>query len=417
MNPNEIVCNSIYKDLSKIRSEFPVLHQKVNGGPLIYLDNAATTQKPLSVIHAVDEYYQCYNSNIHRGVHHLSQKATLAYEGSRVKIARFINARYSHEIIFNKGTTDGINMMAYCFNKKFLKKGDVVLISAMEHHANIVPWQIFGQENGVELRVVPIDASGELNMDAFRSMLNEKVKLVSVTYVSNTLGTVNPVKEIIKMAHRQNIPVLLDAAQAIAHMAIDVQELDVDFMVFSGHKMYGPTGIGVLYAKETWLEAMPPHQGGGDMIKEVTFERSTYNRLPYKFEAGTPAISSAIGLGVAVDYLEAIGMPEIAAYEHELTAHLIGSLTEIEELRLIGNAKNHAGAASFVISGHHNSDIGELLNQQGIAVRTGHHCTQPLMKIFNIKGTVRASLALYNTHTEIEDFISGLKNAISILKS
>jgi cysteine desulfurase/selenocysteine lyase len=417
MNPNDIVCNSVYKELFKIRSEFPLLHQKVNGAPLIYFDNAATTQKPLKVISTMNEYYSTYNSNIHRGVHQLSQKATLAYEESRIKIARFINARYAHEIIFNKGTTDGINMMACCFNKKFLKKGDVVLISAMEHHANIVPWQIFGQENGVELRVVPIEASGELNMDAFRSMLNEKVKLVSITYVSNTLGTINPVKEIIKMAHLQDIPVLLDAAQAIAHTAIDVQELDVDFMVFSGHKMYGPTGIGVLYAKEAWLEEMPPHQGGGDMIKEVTFERSTYNRLPYKFEAGTPAIAAAIGLGAAVDYLNALGMKEIAAYEHELTDHLIGALKEIEELRMIGTAKRHAGAASFVISGQHNSDIGELLNQQGIAVRTGHHCTQPLMKIFNIKGTVRASLALYNTHEEINDFISGLKNAISILKS
>lgn len=415
MNPNDIVCNSI--DLFKIRSAFPILHQKVNGAPLVYLDNAATTQKPLSVIETMDDYYRRYNSNIHRGVHQLSQKATLAYEESRLKIAAFINAKYSHEIIFNKGTTEGINMTAYCFNKKFLKKGDVVMISAMEHHANIVPWQIFGMDKGVELRVIPINASGELNMDAFRTMLDERVKLLSITYVSNTLGTVNPVKEMIKMAHRKNIPVLLDAAQAVAHIAIDVQELDVDFMVFSGHKMYGPTGVGVLYAKEAWLEEMPPHQGGGDMIKEVTFERTTYNRLPYKFEAGTPAISSVIGLGAAVDYLQAVGMNEIARYEHELMAHLTGSLMKIQGLRRIGTAKNHAGAASFVISGHHNSDIGELLNQQGIAVRTGHHCTQPLMKIFNIKGTVRASLALYNTHEEIENFISGLTNAISILES
>lgn len=412
--------NTVYalkENIAGIRSEFPVLHQHINGGPLIYLDNAATTQKPTRVIESLDHYYRRDNSNIHRGVHQLSQRATQAYEDARVKIARFINAAHTHEIIFNKGTTDGINLVAYCFNNKFLEKGDTVMISAMEHHANIVPWQIFGQERGVVLKVIPIHPNGELDMEAFRSMLNEKVKLISVTYVSNTLGTVNPVRDIIKIAHGHHIPVLLDAAQAIAHTAIDVQELDVDFMVFSGHKMYGPTGIGVLYAKEKWLEAMPPAQGGGDMIKQVSFEQTTYNRLPYKFEAGTPSISSAIGLGVAIDYLNHLGMDEIAAYEHELTAHLIEALLDIKELRMIGRAKDHAGSVSFVIREHHNSDIGELLNQQGVAVRTGHHCTQPLMKIFNIKGTVRASLALYNTHEEIDDFTQALKNAISILQS
>jgi len=287
----------------------------------------------------------------------------------------------------------------------------------MEHHANIVSWQIFGQEKGVSLSVIPILPSGELDMEAFKSMLTEEVKLISVTYISNTLGTINPVREIIKIAHLHNIPVLLDAAQAIAHMSIDVQELDVDFMVFSGHKMYGPTGIGVLYAKEKWLEKMPPAQGGGDMIKHVSFEQTTYNHLPYKFEAGTPSISSAIALGSAIDYIKRIGMDEISEYEEDLTNYLIRELSTIQGLRIIGTAKHHAGSVSFVFEEFHNSDIGELLNQQGIAVRTGHHCTQPLMEIFKINGTVRASIALYNTHLEIDELIRGLKNAIDILKS
>ncbi|MGU3374683.1 aminotransferase class V-fold PLP-dependent enzyme [Chryseobacterium sp. M5A1_1a] len=414
---NHETINSLQKNILEIRSEFPILHQDINGTPLIYLDNAATTQKPVSVVKSLDDYYRRDNSNVHRGVHELSQRATLAYEEARIKIAHFINAKHVHEIIFNKGTTDGINMIAYCFNNKFLKSGDQVMISAMEHHANIVSWQLFGQERGVGLCVIPILPTGELDMEAFQSMINEKVKLISVTYVSNTLGTINPIREIIETAHLNNIPVLLDAAQAIAHTDIDVQELDVDFMVFSGHKMYGPTGIGVLYAKEEWLEKMPPAQGGGDMIKHVSFENTTYNHLPYKFEAGTPSISSAIGLGEAVDYIKRIGMDAISDYEHALTTYLIQELSSIEDVRIIGTAKNHAGSVSFIVEGCHNSDIGELLNQQGIAVRTGHHCTQPLMEIFKIKGTVRASLALYNTHSEVDELIAGLKKAIHILKS
>lgn len=414
---NHETINSLHRSIQEIRSEFPVLHQEINGSPLVYLDNAATTHKPVSVVESLTDYYYHDNSNVHRGVHQLSQKATAAYEEARAKIANFINAKHAHEIIFNKGTTDGINMVAYCFNNKFLKSGDKVMISAMEHHANIVSWQLFGQEKGVTLSVIPILPSGELDMKAFKSMLTEEVKLISVTYISNTLGTINPVREIIKIAHLHNIPVLLDAAQAIAHISIDVQELDVDFMVFSGHKMYGPTGIGVLYAKENWLEKMPPAQGGGDMIKHVSFERTTYNHLPYKFEAGTPSISSAIALGSAIDYIKRIGMDEIEEYEQDLTNYLIKELSAIKDIRIIGTAKHHAGSVSFVFEEFHNSDIGELLNQQGIAVRTGHHCTQPLMEIFNINGTVRASIALYNTHLEIDELIRGLKNAIDILKS
>lgn len=414
---NHETINSLQKNILEIRSEFPVLHQDINGNPLVYLDNAATTQKPVSVVKSLDDYYCRDNSNVHRGVHQLSQRATSAYEGSREKIANFINAAHVHEIIFTKGTTDGINMIAYCFNNKFLKSGDKVMISAMEHHANIVSWQLFGQERGVELSVIPILPSGELDMEAFYSMVNESIKLISITYISNTLGTINPIREIIKIAHQHHIPVLLDAAQAVAHTSIDVQELDVDFMVFSGHKMYGPTGIGVLYAKEEWLEKMPPAQGGGDMIKHVSFEKTTYNHLPYKFEAGTPSISSAIGLGEAVDYIKSIGIDAISDYEHDLTTYLIDELNTIKDLRIIGTAKDHAGSVSFVIEGCHNSDIGELLNQQGIAVRTGHHCTQPLMEIYNIKGTVRASLALYNTHSEVDHLIRGLKNAVHILQS
>ncbi|MBB6270621.1 cysteine desulfurase/selenocysteine lyase [Pedobacter cryoconitis] len=411
-----LTCSLSPERVEKVRSEFPVLNQMINGSPLIYLDNAATTQKPLRVTKCITQYYNGYNSNVHRGVHQLSQLATIAYEESREKIAGFIHAAHKHEVIYTKGTTDGINMVAYAFNKKFLAVGDTVMISAMEHHANIVPWQIYGEEKEIRLKVIPINEHGELDMDAFSAMLDEKVKLVSVTYVSNTLGTVNPIKDIIRIAHQHGIPVLIDAAQAIAHIAIDVQELDVDFLVFSGHKMYGPTGIGVLYAKEKWLEQMPPYQGGGDMIKQVTFEKTTYNTLPYKFEAGTPSISAAIGLGAAIDYLQDFGIEELSAYEHELTNYTISKLLQVDGLRLIGSAKAHAGSISFIMNGHHNSDIGELLNQQGIAVRTGHHCTQPLMKIFNIRGTVRASLAIYNTHQEIDSFLGGLNKALEILR-
>lgn len=412
-----LTCSLSPERVERIRSEFPVLNQMINGSQLIYLDNAATTQKPLQVTKCIEAYYNGYNSNVHRGVHQLSQLATIAYEEAREKIARFINAAHKHEIIFNKGTTDGINLVAYAFNKKFLAPEDTIIISAMEHHANIVPWQIYGEEKDIKLKVIPINERGELDMTAFREMLDEKVKLVSVTYVSNTLGTINPIKDIINIAHQHNIPVLLDAAQAIAHIPIDVQELDVDFLVFSGHKMYGPTGIGVLYAKEAWLEQMPPYQGGGDMIRQVTFEKTTYNVLPYKFEAGTPSISAAIGLGAAIDYLQDLGMEALSLYEHELTCYTIDRLLQIDGLHLIGSAKDHAGSISFIVEGYHNSDIGELLNQQGIAVRTGHHCTQPLMKIFNIRGTVRASIAIYNTPKEIDAFIDGLNKALEILKA
>ncbi|MFT3750610.1 MAG: cysteine desulfurase [Agriterribacter sp.] len=403
-------------DVESIRKDFPILQTKVYGKPLIYLDNAATTQKPLQVLQTLEKYYTEYNSNVHRGVHLLSQQATEAYEAARKKIAAFINAKSDREVIFTKGTTNSINLVAYTYGRKFLKEGDEVLISAMEHHSNIVPWQIICEEKNAVLKVIPIDEAGELKMEEFDKLLTPKVKIVAVTYVSNSLGTVNPVREIIGKAHALNIPVLLDGAQAVQHMPLDVQELDVDFLAFSGHKMYGPTGIGILYGKEKWLNEMPPYEGGGDMISHVTFAKTIYNELPFKFEAGTPDISGAIALGAAVDYIQQAGIHAIQQWEEELIAYAYDKLSAIPSLRFIGDARHRAGAISFLAGHIHPFDMGEILDKQSIAVRTGHHCTQPLMEIFHIPGTVRASFAFYNTKAEVDDLVKAVEKAKRMLE-
>lgn len=402
-------------DVTQIRKDFPILQQQVHGKPLVYLDNGATTQKPQVVIAAEARYYEEYNSNVHRGVHHLSQVATNAYEKARITVAGFINAADPHEVIFTKGTTDGINLVANTMGRRFLKAGDSVIISSMEHHSNIVPWQIVCEENGATLKVIPINERGELLMDAYEAMLDDSVKMVAVTYVSNTMGTVNPVQDIITLAHTRNIPVLLDAAQAIQHISIDVQALDVDFLAFSGHKIYAPTGTGVLYGKKEWLDKLPPYQGGGDMIKTVTFEKTIYNELPYKFEAGTPNIAGAIALGTAIEYLQKTGISNIQQWEEELMEYAMQELRKIDGIRFIGDAANRSGAISFLVHNIHPFDMGELLDQQGIAVRTGHHCTEPLMDLFKIPGTVRASLSFYNTREEIDKLVAGIKRAASML--
>jgi len=404
-------------DVEKIRKDFPILSTTVHGKPLVYLDNAATSQKPLSVINAIDYYYRHQNSNIHRGVHFLSQLATEAYEVSRKKVAKFINAPHDHECLFTKGTTDGINLVAYSYGKQFVNEGDTIIISAMEHHSNIVPWQILCEDRKANLKVIPINEKGELLMDEYRKLLNDddKIKLVSVCWISNSLGTVNPVKEIIALAHEKGIPVMLDAAQAVQHIAVDVQDLDVDFLAFSGHKLYGPTGSGILYGKEKWLNQMPPYQGGGDMIKHVTFKKTTYNELPFKFEAGTPNIEAGICISAGIDYLNALGIETVAQYEHELLQYVTARLLEIPGLKLIGSAEDKASVVSFVVEGTHPSDIGVLLDKMGIAVRTGHHCTQPLMEFFGIPGTVRASLAFCNTKQEMDQLVDGVKRAVAML--
>ena len=404
----------IWPDVELIRNDFPILRQSVNGNPLVYLDNGATTQKPVQVIRSMQEYYTGYNSNVHRGVHTLSQKATSAYEAARQQVAAFIGAQ-QHEVVFTKGTTDAINLVAAGFRREYLKAGDEVIISTMEHHSNIVPWQLACEERNAKLKVIPITDHGELDMEAFESMLNPRVKIVSVAWISNTLGTINPVKDIIALAHAQGIPVLLDAAQAAPHLPLKVHDLGVDFLALSAHKVYGPTGIGILYGKESWLNKLPPYQGGGDMIKHVTFAKTTYNEPPLKFEAGTPAICEAIGFGAALAYVSQLGLHKIQAYEHQLTTYAIEQLKTIPGLRLIGEAKNRAGAISFLVGDTHPSDVGVLLDQQGIAVRTGHHCTQPLMERFNIPGTVRASLAVYNTTGEIDKLVEGVRKAVALL--
>lgn len=402
-------------DVKQIRKDFPILQQQVHGKPLVYFDNGATTQKPQVVINAEARYYEEYNSNVHRGVHHLSQVATNAYEKARITIAGYINAADPHEVIFTAGTTAGINLVANTFSRRFLKEGDSVIISAMEHHSNIVPWQIACEETGATLKVIPINDRGELLMDAYKAMLDDSVKIVAVTYVSNTMGTINPVQDIITLAHARNIPVLLDAAQAIQHISIDVQALDVDFLAFSGHKIYGPTGTGVLYGKKEWLNKLPPYQGGGDMIKTVTFEKTTYNELPYKFEAGTPNIAGGIALGTAIEYLQQTGISKIQQWEEELMEYAMQELRKIDGIRFIGDAAERSGAISFLVHNIHPFDMGELLDQQGIAVRTGHHCTEPLMDLFKIPGTVRASLSFYNTKEEIDKLVAGIKRAAAML--
>ena len=414
MTNSETITDSAL-DIEKIRKDFPILQTKVYGKPLIYLDNAATTQKPQAVLESLHHYYTQYNSNVHRGVHFLSQQATEAYEVARKKIAGYINARHEHEIIFTKGTTNSINLVAASFGKKFLKSGDEVLISAMEHHSNIVPWQLICEEKGATLKVIPINELGELQMDAIDALLTDRVKIIAVTYVSNSLGTVNPVHEIIQKAHAVNIPVLIDAAQAVQHIPIDIQELDADFLAFSGHKIYGPTGVGILYGKEKWLNEMPPYEGGGDMIKNVTFAKTTYNELPFKFEAGTPDISGGIALGAAIDYVQQTGIAAIQQVEEEVVAYAYDRLSAIPSLRFIGDARHRSGAISFLIGNIHPYDLGEILDKQSIAVRTGHHCTQPVMDFFKIPGTVRASFAFYNTKSEVDELIKGIEKAKRML--
>lgn len=389
-------------NVDTVREDFPILKELIRGKPLVYLDNSATSQKPLKVIETLNRYYRAENSNIHRGVHYLSMQATQAYEDARLKVQRFINAASEKEIIYVRGTTEAINLMAHSFGRQFIKEGDEILVSAMEHHSNIVPWQLLCEQRGAVLRVIPMNEDGELLMDAYASLLTEKTKLVAVVHVSNSLGTVNPVKEIVRIAHSRGIPVLLDGAQAVPHIPIDVQDLDCDFYAFSGHKMYAPTGVGILYGKEKWLEQMPPYQGGGDMIRSVTFEKTTYNDLPHKFEAGTPNIAGGIGLGAAIDYLNTIGLDKIAAYEHELLQYGTEELSKIPGLRLIGTAKEKAGALSFILENVHPHDVGSFLDMEGIAIRTGHHCTQPVMHFFGIPATSRASLAFYNKKEEID---------------
>ena len=396
-------------DVEKIRDEFPVLNQKVHGKPLIYFDNAATNHKPVSVINCITDYYSAKNSNIHRGVHTLSQEATLAFEQSRETVRNFINAEKSHEIIFTKGTTDSINMVASSFGKKFIHKDDEVIISVMEHHSNIVPWQLICEEKGAKLKVVPIFDNGELDLQIFEKLISERTRIISLTHVSNALGSINPVKKIIEIAHNKNIPVLIDGAQAIAHCKIDIQDLDCDFYCFSGHKIYGPMGTGVLYGKEKWLDAIPPYQGGGEMIKTVSFEKTTYNELPFKFEAGTPNVSGFIGLEAALKYVSNIGMENISIYEDELLQYATQRIMEVESIRIFGNSVNKAAVLSFLIGNIHPFDAGTIIDHYGVAVRTGHHCAQPLMDYFKIQGTIRASFAFYNKKDEIDVLIEALK--------
>jgi len=400
--------------IQKIREDFPILQEKIRNKPLVYLDNAATCQKPAAVIEAMSHLYRHDYANVHRGVHTLSVRSTDLYEGAREKVRQFINAKSHKEIIFVKGTTDAINLVAQSFGHTQIKAGDEILITAMEHHSNIVPWQMLCQQTGAVLKVAPINQKGELQVDQFENLLSDKTRLVSVVHMSNALGTINPVKHLIDKAHARNIPVLLDGAQAIPHMCVDVQDLDCDFYAFSGHKLYAPTGIGVLYGKQELLEAMPPYQGGGDMIRKVTFEATEYNDLPYKFEAGTPAIAEAIALGTAIDYLVEVGMDSVAAYEAELLAYATEEARKIEGLRIIGEAENKGAILSFVLDKIHPHDIGTMLDSLGIAVRAGHHCAMPVMDFFQVPATARASFAMYNTVDEIDVLMDGIKSLIEV---
>ncbi len=395
-------------DVESIRRDFPILQEKVHGKPLIYLDNAATSQKPRIVTEAMGRFYDAENSNIHRGVHFLSARATEAYEQARSKVRDFIQAASDREVIFVRGTTEAINLIAQSFGRPFLKAGDEIIISAMEHHSNIVPWQILSDQIGTVLRVIPMNDDGELIMPEFEKLITKRTRLVSVVHTSNSLGTVNPIREIIQMAHAHDIPVAVDGAQAVPHGQVNVKELDCDFFAFSGHKMFGPTGVGVLYGKEKWLDRMPPYQGGGDMIRSVTFEKTTYNELPFKFEAGTPNIVGGIGIGIGIDYLTSIGLDRIAAYETGLLEYGTSALQTIPGLRLIGTARNKCSILSFVLESIHPHDVGTILDLEGIAIRTGHHCTQPVMHRFGIPATSRASLAFYNTRSEIDRLVEAL---------
>ncbi|MEM6628519.1 MAG: cysteine desulfurase [Bacteroidota bacterium] len=399
------------RDIHSVREDFPILHQEVNGKPLVYFDNAATSQKPQVVIDAVASYYQGINSNVHRGVHKLSQLATDAFEQTRNKVKNLLNAQHAYEVIFTSGTTAGINLVASSYGQKFVSPGDEILISHMEHHSNIVPWQLLCERQGAHLKVIPITDSGELDMEAFYELLSEKTKLISLVFISNALGTINPVKEIIQAAHSKEIPVLLDAAQAIPHQAVDVQELDCDFLVFSGHKILAPTGTGILYGKEKWLNEMPPFLGGGDMIDVVRFEKTTYAGLPHKFEAGTPDIAGVVGMGTAIDYIQEIGYGFIDQQEKLLLEYGTRKLEELGYIQIIGTSQQKTSVISFLIEGIHPYDAGTILDHMGVAIRTGHHCTQPIMERFSIPGTMRASFAFYNTLEEIDRLIEAIKQA------
>ena len=401
-------------DVGRVREEFPALKQLVHGKPLVYLDNAATTQKPQFVIDAITHFYQEDCSNIHRGVHLLSERATKAYEDVRLAVQRFIHAADSTEVIFVRGTTEAINLVAYSYGRTQVQAGDAILVSAMEHHSNIVPWQMLCEEKGAHLQVIPMNTRGELLLEEYEKLLTRRTKLVAVSHVSNALGTINPVRQMIAMAHEHGIPVLVDGAQAAPHLPLDVQELDCDFYAFSGHKMYGPTGVGVLYGKKRLLEAMPPYQGGGDMISSVTFEKTTYNCLPFKFEAGTPNIAGVIGLGAAIEYLIRPARDRVAAHEHYLLAFATERISSLPGVRLIGTAQEKAAVLSFVLEGVHPHDIGTVLDQEGIAVRTGHHCAQPVMQFFGVPATVRASFALYNTEEEVDALVRGISRVQEI---
>ena len=403
-------------DLQKIRQDFPILHQQVNDYPLVYLDNAASSQKPVQVIDAVADYYRYDNANVHRGVHRLSQRATDAYEGARSKVRGFLNAQSDKEIIFVRGATEAINLIAQSFVRPHLHAGDEILISHMEHHANIVPWQMVCEQTGASLKVIPMTDVGELDLSTIDNLLNERTKILAVGHVSNALGTINPIKELINKAHAKAIPVLIDGAQAVPHMTVDVQGLDCDFYVFSGHKMFAPTGIGALYGKQDLLEVMPPWQGGGDMILSVSFEHTQYNELPYKFEAGTPNIAGAIGLGAAIDYMQNLGIAKLGQHEHDLLTAATEKVEAMDGVKIIGTAKNKASVLSFMIEGVHPHDVGTIFDQQGVAIRTGHHCAQPVMQFFGIPATARASFAFYNTIEEVDALIKGIKKVQELFK-
>ena len=401
-------------DLAKIRADFPILAERINGRPIVYLDNAATSQKPRVVLDAIANYYEHMNANIHRGVHTLSVRATEAHDAARLTVKKFINAADTREIIFVRGATEAINLVAQTYGRKHVGAGDEVLITAMEHHSNIVPWQILCEEKGAHLKVAPIDDRGELLLDEFAKLIGPRTKIVAVTHVSNALGTVLPLREMIELAHRQGVPVLVDGAQAVPHFTVDVQALDADFYAFSGHKVYAPTGIGVLYGRRALLEAMPPYQGGGDMIRSVTFEKTTYNDLPWKFEAGTPDIAGAIALGAALKYITDLGMDNIAAREHDLLAYATEVVGAIPGVQLIGTARDRAGVLSFVLDNVHPHDLGTILDREGIAIRTGHHCAQPVMERFGIPATARASFAVYNTKAEVDALVAGIRAALEV---